>query len=160
MKILRPAITIILSALLVFTAVLAAPPALPAPSAKDKCPVCGMFVAKFPDWTASATFKDGATLFFDGAKDLFTWYHNTKKYTPARNQAAISAIRVKDYYALKTIDARQALFVIGSDVFGPMGKELVAFGIAADAEAFLKDHRGKRILRFDEITPAILKTLE
>jgi len=144
----------------VFTTALAAPPASPAPSAKDKCQVCGMFVAKYPDWTAAVSFKDGATLFFDGAKDLFTWYHNMKKYTPARTLAAISAIRVKDYYALKPIDARQALFVIGSDVFGPMGKELVPFEKAADAEAFLKDHRGKKILRFDEITPAILKTLE
>ena len=24
-----------------------------------KCPVCGMFVVKYPDWTATARFKDG-----------------------------------------------------------------------------------------------------
>lgn len=119
-----------------------------------------MFVSKYPDWTAVVTFRDSSALFFDGAKDLFAYYHNIRKYTPTGNQGSISAIRVKDYYALKPIDARQAKYVIDSDVYGPMGKELVPFEKAADAEAFLKDHRGKRILRFDEITPAILKTLE
>ena len=28
----------------------AAEKAPPAPSAKDKCPVCGMFVAPYPNW--------------------------------------------------------------------------------------------------------------
>jgi nitrous oxide reductase accessory protein NosL len=41
-----------------------------------------------------------------------------------------------------------------------MGKELVPFGTRADADGFLRDHRGKRILRFGEITPATLKELE
>lgn len=151
---------ILFCTLLAFTAALAAPSASPVPSAKDKCPVCGMFVSKYPDWTAVVTFKDSSSLFFDGAKDLFAYYHNIRKYTPTRNQGSISAIRVKDYYSLKPIDARQAQYVIGSDVYGPMGKELVPFEKPADAQAFLKDHRGKRILGFDEITPAILKTLE
>ncbi|MGQ9653410.1 MAG: nitrous oxide reductase accessory protein NosL, partial [Thermodesulfobacteriota bacterium] len=36
------------------------------PGPKDKCPVCGMFVAKYPDWTAQVLFKDGRSVFFDG----------------------------------------------------------------------------------------------
>lgn len=130
------------------------------PSPKDKCPVCGMFVAKYPDWVVVATFKDSTTYFFDGAKDFFTWYHNMKKFTPSRNQTAISTIFMRDYYHLKHIDARAAYFVIGSDVYGPMGKELVPFEKQSDAQAFLKDHQGKKILRFNDVTPAILKVMD
>lgn len=143
--------------MLTFSTALAAPPA---PTAKDKCPVCGMFVSKYPDWVATVVFKDTTTLFFDGAKDFFTYYHNMSKYTPARNQTSISAITVNDYYTLKPINARQAHFVLGSDVYGPMGKELVPFEKAPDAQAFAKDHKGKRVLRFNDITPAILKSME
>jgi copper chaperone NosL len=160
MQLFRFPATLLLTLAFSFSAAFAAPPTAPALSAKDKCPVCGMFVSKYPDWAATVTFKDSTALFFDGAKDLFTWYHNMQKYTPARNQAAISAITVNDYYSLKPIDARQAYFVIGSDVYGPMGKELVPFGKAVDAQAFLKDHKGKKALRFNEVTPPILKSMD
>jgi nitrous oxide reductase accessory protein NosL len=142
------------------SAAIAAPPAAPAPSAKDKCPVCGMFVNKYPDWVVSITFKDSTTLFFDGAKDFFSYYLNIQKYPAARNQASISVVTVKDYYTLKPVDARKASFVLGGDVYGPMGKELVPFEKPADAQAFLKDHKGKKILRFVDVTPALLKSME
>lgn len=151
---------LLLSPGLSFSAASAAPLAAPVPSAKDKCPVCGMFVGKYPDWVASVTFKDATTLFFDGSRDLFTYYHNAQKYTPVMKQASISAITVKDYYTLKPVDARQAHFVIGSDVFGPMGKELIPFRTKADAMEFLKDHKGKKIVGFGSVTPDLLKAME
>lgn len=136
------------------------PASIPAPQPKDKCPVCGMFVSKYPDWVVSVAFKDSTTLYFDGAKDFFTWYHNMQKFTPSKNKAAIAAITVKDYYTLKDLDATKASFVIGSDVYGPMGKELVPFAKLSDAHAFLKDHKGKMVLRFSDVTPSALKSLE
>ena len=119
-----------------------------------------MFVSKYPDWVATVTFKDSTTLYFDGAKDFFTWYHNMQKYTPAKKQADIATITVNDYYTLKQVDAKKASYVIGSDVYGPMGKELVPFGKLADAHAFLKDHKGKMVLRFSDVTPKVLKSME
>lgn len=160
MQLFRRLAPILVSLLLLFSAAIGAPPAVMAPLATDKCPVCGMFVSKYPDWVATVTFRDSTTLFFDGAKDFFTYYHNMRKYTPARKQDAISAITVKDYYTLKPINARQAYFVSGSNVYGPMGKELVPFGKQADAQAFAKDHKGKQVLRFADVTQAVLKTLE
>jgi nitrous oxide reductase accessory protein NosL len=119
-----------------------------------------MFVSKYPDWVVSTTFTDSTALFFDGIKDFFTYYHTMQKYTPARKQASIASITVHDYYSLKPIDARQAFFVVGSDVYGPMGKELVPFGKATDAQAFFQDHKGKKALHFNEVTPSILKSME
>lgn len=128
--------------------------------AKAKCPVCGMFVAKYPDWVCSITFRDSTPVYFDGPKDLFTFYLDPGKYVPQRKQSDIADIHVKDYYSLVFTDGRQAFYVIGSNVLGPMGKELVPFASKADAEGFMRDHRGGKILRFNEITRSVLKGLE
>ena len=76
------------------------------PSSKDKCPVCGMFVAKYSDFLAAIAFKDGACVFFDGSKDMFKYYFNFKKYEPARKQSDIEAVYVTDYYDLKWSSVR------------------------------------------------------
>ena len=128
------------------------------PGAKDKCPVCGMFVSKYPDWTASVVFQDGTTAYFDGAKDLFKFLASPATY--GRGGSPVARAQVTDYYAVQVVDARQAFFVVGSDVLGPMGKELVPFGNRAEADEFLRDHRGKKVLRFAEVTPAVLGGLE
>ena len=89
--------------------------------AKEKCPVCGMFVSMFADWNARIEFKDSTYAIFDGAKDMFKYYLNMKKYNPSKSQNDITAISVKDYYSKTSIDARKAFFVIWSDVYGPDG---------------------------------------
>ena len=122
------------------------------PSAEEKCPVCGMFVAKYPDWVGEIIFSDGSVAFFDGAKDLFKYYFNLKKYNPKKTAADIGAIYVTEYYNMKLINAYNALYVIGSDVYGPMGRELIPFETREDAEVFMKDHKGERILTFKEIS--------
>jgi nitrous oxide reductase accessory protein NosL len=67
---------------------------------------------------------------------------------------------VKDYYSLEVIDGRTAFYVEGSDVYGPMGRELVPFGREKDARQFMKDHKGKSLFRFGEITTEILAGLQ
>jgi nitrous oxide reductase accessory protein NosL len=153
-----------LRALLAALAVLAAPAAPagepPRPGPKDKCPVCGMFVAKYPDWVGYAELTDGRRLVFDGAKDLFKFVHDPGRYLPARTRKDVRSITVTDYYALAPVDARSAVYVLGSDVYGPMGRELVPFARRADAEEFLKDHHGTRTLTFDEVTADLVRSLD
>ena len=155
--------TVIAAVLISFSAVTFSPAAEKEPlkpAKKDKCPVCGMFVAKYPDWVGEIIFKDGSVAFFDGAKDLFKYYFNLKKYNPSKTHADISAVYVTEYYDMKLMDAKTGFFVIGSDVYGPMGRELIPFTTKADAEEFMKDHKGRRILRFDRITPGVIKKLD
>jgi copper chaperone NosL len=133
---------------------------LPAPGAKDTCPVCGMFVALYPDWIATVLYKDGHAHHFDGAKDLFKYLLNRSKYAPDHAQVDIAAIGVTDYYSVTRIDARSAWYVIGSDTLGPMGHELIPLATQVEAEEFLKDHQGKRIVRFDGIHPKLLEALD
>lgn len=129
-------------------------------SPKDKCPVCGMFVVKYPDWIAEIIFKDGSHAFFDGVKDMMKYYFNIKKYNPPKKIQDIDSIYVTDYYGLKFIDAKKAFYVLGSDVYGPMGKELAPFEKETDAKGFMKDHKGQKVVVFQEITDETLKLLE
>jgi len=109
----------------------------------DKCPICGMFLYKYPRWVARIEYKN-KNLSFDGVKDMMKYYFKHSKN--------IKVILVQDYYTQETVDAKDAYFVIGSSVYGPMGNELIAFKDKKEAKRFMLDHRGKKILSFKEIT--------
>jgi len=127
---------------------------------KDRCPVCGMFVYKYPKWVAQIYFKDGSAYFYDGAKDMFKHIFNTQKYTPGKTAEMMSEILVTDYYEVELIDAKSAFYVIGSDVLGPMGHELLPFKDQESAQEFLEDHKGKSIMRYQDVTPALIESLD
>ncbi len=122
-----------------------------------KCPVCGMFVAKYPKWAALIT-EDTNTHYFDGVKDMMKFYIFDVDFPYDRSK--ISNIEVTDFYTLKAIDAKKAFYVVGSDVFGPMGNELIPFLSKDAAENFMKDHSGHQIIMFDEITPKLVMGLD
>jgi nitrous oxide reductase accessory protein NosL len=122
------------------------------PGAKDLCPVCGMLVFKYPNWVATIVYQDGHAHHFDGAKDMFKFWHEPGKYAAGHRREDMAAIRVTDFYNLQPIDARKAWYVIGSDVLGPMGHEFVPLATKEDAADFLKDHKGKRVLSFEQAT--------
>ncbi|MDY0234229.1 MAG: nitrous oxide reductase accessory protein NosL [Sulfurimonas sp.] len=117
----------------------------------EKCPICGMFVYKYPKWAAQIFYAD-KHYSFDGVKDLMKYYF--------LNKDGISKILVTDYYSQKAIEARESFFVAGSDVYGPMGDELIPFTKLEDAKTFSLDHKGKKILRFDEIDEIVIKKLD
>lgn len=109
----------------------------------EKCPICGMFVYKYPKWATQIFYAD-KHYSFDGTKDMMKYYF--------KNQKNISKILVRDYYSQKAIDATKAFYVIGSDIYGPMGNELIPFKNKDDADAFMIDHKANAVLKFKEIT--------
>jgi len=124
-----------------------------------RCSVCGMFVAKYPNWLAQIQYgTSGKTKFFDGVKDMMVFYFEPQKYGGASREAIVG-IFVKDYYSLKWLEAQKAFYVVGSDIYGPMGHELIPFASEEAAESFYKDHHGKEILTFDDITPELIESL-
>jgi nitrous oxide reductase accessory protein NosL len=141
-------------------ALLLAGPEQVKPKPGEKCPVCGMFVVRYPDWVAWVRFTGGDRVLFDGAKDLFKFLLRYEDYGAVARRTDVAEVFVTDYYSLKPVEARAAWYVTGADVLGPMGHELVPFGRREEAEEFKRDHRGRRLWRFDEVTPALLKSLD
>lgn len=124
----------------------------------EKCPVCGMFVAKYPRWAAQIIYSHGNhehKFSFDGVKDLMKFYFDPKRWISSNNHMVnndnIKQILVTDYYSQEAIDGAKAYYVIGSDVYGPMGHELIPFERLEDAETFKADHSGKLIIEFDKL---------
>ncbi|HGZ71081.1 MAG TPA: nitrous oxide reductase accessory protein NosL, partial [Nitratifractor sp.] len=72
----------------------------------------------------------------------------------------IEKVQVSDFYTLEAIDAREAFYVVGSNVYGPMGNELVPFKSEKEAQNFMQEHKGKKILKFKDITPQIVMGLD
>lgn len=133
---------------------------LPQPTKTDRCPVCGMFVLPYPNWIATMEFRDGSHVFFDGPKDMFRYYLNLGSTHAPQKPEDLAGIFVTDYYSTQPIPAREAFFVMGSDILGPMGNELVPHASRGHAETFSKDHGGGQVLTFDEVSQQLLNQLQ
>jgi copper chaperone NosL len=117
-------------------------------------------VAKYPDFVAQVIFKDGSYAVFDGVKDMLKYYFNLKKYNQSKRLSDIDAIYVTDYYDMTMADGYTAFYVLGSDVYGPMGKELIPFQNEKAANEFMSDHVGQSLLKFQDIRAETLEGLD
>jgi nitrous oxide reductase accessory protein NosL len=126
------------------------------PKEDTRCPVCGMFVAKYPRWLAKiASGEEQEDLYFDGVKDMLKYYFNE-----GDGAVGMKQLWVTEYYSQTPLSASAALFVIGSDVLGPMGKELIPLADRQAAETFMRDHGGQIVASFNDISPALLESLD
>jgi nitrous oxide reductase accessory protein NosL len=124
---------------------------------KSKCPVCGMFVTKYPKWVSIIKVENKIN-YFDGVKDMMKYYIFNSDFPYDRSK--ITEIKVTDFYTLKGVDAKEAFYVLGSDVYGPMGDELIPFETKEGAKNFMKDHNADKIIRFQEINPKLIMALD
>jgi len=122
-----------------------------------KCPVCGMYVSKYPKWAAHME-HDGKNYYFDGVKDMMKYYIFDGDFPYDRTH--ISEMTVSDYYTIEEIPAKEAFYVLDPDVFGPMGHELIPFKSQGNAKTFMSEHHGKAIVKFDEITDKMVMALD
>jgi len=127
--------------------------------ANARCPVCGMYPARFPKWAAQIIFSDGTAHFFDSPVDLFMFLDQTVRFDPSHTVADVAALYVADYRSGAWLDARSAAFVIGSTVRGPMrGPDLPAFADQVTARIFAGEHGG-RVRLFGAIDHSTVATL-
>jgi nitrous oxide reductase accessory protein NosL len=121
-----------------------------------KCPVCGMFVYKYPKWAAFMEI-DGKKHYFDGVKDMMKYYFFDGDFQYDRSK--ISKMLVTNYYTLEAINAKDAFYVYDSKEYGPMGRELIPFSTLKEAKNFIADHGGE-LMKFSDITPKNVMALD
>ncbi len=114
-----------------------------------RCIRCGMIVEKHPRWEGRMESADKVESFCAPKCLLFT-------YAGSDTGEGVKLL-LKDYYSTKFIDATAAWYVSGSDVMGPMGPDMVPFAKKEDAEAFMKEHKGKALFAWKELTKEKLK---
>lgn len=127
--------------------------------ADARCPVCGMYPARFPHWAAQAIYRDGAVQFFDSPVNLHVFLDDVSRYNGAYGKADIAATFVTDVTSGNWVESAGAHYVHGSNALGPMRDgNLPAFTEREAAERFAAE-RGGVVLSADQITPEILRSL-
>lgn len=104
-------------------------------------------------WTAGATSRSGDEEQFDSPKCMLRW-----RLSDAGRGAR--EVWVTEYYSQSRTPAADVLFVEGSDVVGPMGKDMVPVKGREEAERFRREHHGRRVLSLDRIDAAALRALD
>lgn len=125
--------------------------------AQSSCSLDGMLLSDYPGPKGQIRFAQVAEVqwFCDTVELLSTLL------APEQVRAVISA-HVQDMGQADWeqprghwIDARQALYVLGSRRKGSMGPTAASFATEAGAQAFVQQHGG-RVLRFAELQPAMV----
>jgi copper chaperone NosL len=116
-----------------------------------------MIIVDFPGAKAQIHYKNEKIDTFCSILDMFLFY-----LQPDR-PANIAAMYVNDMGKADWnhprghwVDAKNAFYVYGGDIMGPMGEALVPFSDRKDADAYIKKHGG-RVIRFDDVKMDILK---
>ena len=124
-----------------------------------RCPVCGMFPARSPDWAAQVIFANGDAQFFDSPLSLFMYLSDVARYSPGRSADEIVARYVTDVSSKTWTDAGSAFYVHGSSAKGPMrAGNLPAFASREAARQFAAQ-RGGTVLAFGAIDAGLVSAL-
>ena len=128
------------------------------PGADTACALDGMILKDYPGPKAQMHFAEGAPEFFCDMMELFGMLLAPEQKRP------VAGVFVQD--AGKTawehpeghwIDAKSAIYVVGSKKLGSMGPTFGAFSSMPDAEAFVQKEGGK-VMRFEQITLDMINT--
>ena len=125
------------------------------------CLVRHIAVYKDPKWVAKIEVRNGKIVYFSSPKSMFEFYDRPGKWfdVGVKSERDFSKIVVTDYETLKPINAETAFYVYGSRATSPAGDDLVPLATKESAEIFSKKYSGKRILKFDEVSDALIRLL-
>ncbi len=120
------------------------------PSESDRCPVCAMFPARYPQTAAAMTLASGETFYFCTNGCLLRSWLRPGIYL-GKTRDSIDRLVVLDYFSGAPINGRKATWVAGSDVVGPMGPAIIALGDASQLATFKARHGGRHVFTFDQL---------
>lgn len=129
--------------------------------AGDECHVCGMIITELPGAKAQAVeSRSTAVRKFCSTQDMLSWWlqpenQNLKAELYVHDVAKTPWEHPQDEHL---IDARRALYVVGSSLQGAMGPSLVSFGTREAADAFVAE-KGGRVLSWEQMDLAVLQEL-
>ena len=124
-----------------------------------RCPVCGMYPSRSPDWAAQVIFANGDAQFFDSPLSLFMYLGDVARYSPGRSAGEIVAHYVTDVPSRSWVDARSAFYVTGSTAKGPMrAGNLPAFASQEKAREFAAQ-RGGKVLAYADVDAGLVAQL-
>lgn len=119
---------------------------------RERCPQCGMFVDLAPRWNAGLVDGSGSPRVFDSPKCMMRW-------AAAESGSGSRDAWVVEYYDQERRPMANVVLVMGSDVIGPMGADLVPVAPGESAERFITDHGG-RVVAPGDVDADVLREVD
>lgn len=148
------------------------------------CAKYGIDTSAHPEFRAYARLKDGSALAFASPKAMFAYFFesessganfsgsagaNSVSKNPASmnfdeaNSADVNfgsaELYVTDYASGEILRAQDAFYVFGSVLQSARGDDLIAFARLRDAQDFMREKKGHKILQFREISARLIDYL-
>jgi nitrous oxide reductase accessory protein NosL len=127
--------------------------------ADDTCPVCAMRPAKRPKFAAAIELTDERTYYFCGNGCMIRAWLHPRELLGAAPEQRLRPV-VQEFFTGRPMDARQVIWVAGSDLMGPMGPAIVALENREMAKVFRKRHGGKFEFTLSEMSEALWKQIK
>lgn len=128
---------------------------------ETSCVVRHSKVYKNPAWVSKIELQNGKIVYFSSPKSMFEFYFRPGKWfdVGVKNEKDFKEILVIDFKRNLPINAKGAFYIYGSNVTSPAGDDLVPFDSYKDAQEFAKEHNGKRIMSFKEVSDALIRLI-
>jgi copper chaperone NosL len=114
-----------------------------------KCPLCGMYPARYPKFNCQIVFNDGSYEAFDSSIGLLVYLHFPDK--TGIKLKPVAGIYFKDYLKEGWLEADKAYFVTGSEIRGPMGIQFLPVDSQQAANNIKKQAHGKDVVHYKMI---------
>lgn len=101
-------------------------------------------------WRTDLVAVGGAVTSFDTPRCALTSWRS--------GETAAASVRVQGYYDRRWMDGSDVRFVIGGDVLGPMGRDVVPVEPPYVGK-FIQDHGADRAMTLAEITTDVLRAI-
>ena len=149
------------------------------------CAKYGIDTSAHPEFRAYARLKDGSTLAFASPKAMFAYFFESGSSGANFSEASAGAnsasknpasgnlgeanstdsnfggaeLYVTDYASGEILRAQDAFYVFGSVLQSARGDDLITFARLRDAQDFMREKKGHKILQFREISAKLIDYL-
>ncbi len=123
------------------------------PGPEVRCPVCGMYPARYPGFRSQISTADGKHHHFCSSQCLVAYQADPRQYL--KETAKTTSIWVTVFQENSSEYAMGLYYLVGSSIMGPMGKEAVPYrNKSAAAASALKN--GGKVVHFKELNPPLV----
>ena len=148
------------------------------------CAKYGIDTSAHPEFRAYARLKDGSALAFASPKAMFAYFFESESSganfsgsaganSVSKNPASMNfdeansasanfggaELYVTDYASGEILRAQDAFYVFGSVLQSARGDDLITFARLQDAQNFMREKKGHKILQFREISARLIDYL-
>ena len=149
------------------------------------CAKYGIDTSAHPEFRAYARLKDGSALAFASPKAMFAYFFEGKNLSGNNGGASAeenlmsknpasgnfgesnstnsnfgsAELYVTDYASGEILRAQDAFYVFGSMLQSARGDDLITFARLRDAQNFMREKKGHKILQFREISARLIDYL-